>query len=112
VQIHERRRAVDFAEVSPRLQALGTVKHNSFVLKFWREPYELTLFPDGRDHQGHRGHGCGTKPLRQIRRELKKVLASDILSHSPASLVVTIRNLLLRGTCVGRQATGNCRRSL
>ena len=48
VQIHERRRPVDFTEVSARLQALGTVRHNSFVLKFWREPYELTLFPDGR----------------------------------------------------------------
>lgn len=48
VQIHERQRPVDFAEMSLRLQAHGTVKHNSFVLKFWREPYELTLFPDGR----------------------------------------------------------------
>lgn len=48
VQIHERQRPVDFAEMSLRLQAHGRVKHNSFVLKFWREPYELTLFPDGR----------------------------------------------------------------
>jgi len=24
------------------------VKHNDFVLKFWHDPYELTLFPDGR----------------------------------------------------------------
>jgi adenylyltransferase/sulfurtransferase len=48
VQIHERQRPIDFAEMSARLQPHGTVKHNSFVLKFWREPYELTLFPDGR----------------------------------------------------------------
>jgi molybdopterin-synthase adenylyltransferase len=48
VQIHERNRPVDFAEMSARLQPHGTVKHNDFVLKFWREPYELTLFPDGR----------------------------------------------------------------
>jgi adenylyltransferase/sulfurtransferase len=48
VQIHEHRRPVDFAEVSARLQAHGAVKHNNFVLKFWREPYELTLFTDGR----------------------------------------------------------------
>jgi molybdopterin-synthase adenylyltransferase len=48
VQIHERNRPVDFAEMSARLGAHGTVKHNSFVLKFWREPFELTLFPDGR----------------------------------------------------------------
>ena len=48
VQIHERERPVDFAEISARLDPLGTVRHNSFVLKFWREPYEITLFPDGR----------------------------------------------------------------
>jgi adenylyltransferase/sulfurtransferase len=48
VQIHERQRPVDFAEMSARLQPHGTVKHNDFVLKFWREPYEMTLFPDGR----------------------------------------------------------------
>jgi molybdopterin/thiamine biosynthesis adenylyltransferase len=48
VQIHERSRPVNFAEMSARLGAHGTVKHNNFVLKFWREPYEMTLFPDGR----------------------------------------------------------------
>ena len=48
VQIHERERPVDFAELSSRLQPLGNVRHNEFVLKFWREPYEMTLFPDGR----------------------------------------------------------------
>jgi molybdopterin/thiamine biosynthesis adenylyltransferase len=48
VQIHERQRTVDFSELSTRLQPLGNVRHNEFVLKFWREPYEMTLFPDGR----------------------------------------------------------------
>jgi molybdopterin-synthase adenylyltransferase len=48
VQIHERHRPVDFAEMTGRLQPHGTVEHNDFVLKFWRDPYELTLFPDGR----------------------------------------------------------------
>ena len=48
VQIHERRRPVDFSEITPRLQPHGRVRHNQFVLKFWREPYEMTLFPDGR----------------------------------------------------------------
>jgi molybdopterin-synthase adenylyltransferase len=48
VQIHERHRPIDFAEMNRRLQPHGTVRHNSFVLKFWREPYEMTLFPDGR----------------------------------------------------------------
>src|ERR1035441_9784409 len=48
VQIHERQRPVDFAELSARLQPHGDVRHNEFVLKFWPEPYEMTLFPDGR----------------------------------------------------------------
>ena len=48
VQIHERQRPIDFNEISRRLNAHGTVRHNEFVLKFWREPYEMTLFPDGR----------------------------------------------------------------
>ena len=48
VQIHERHRPVDFAEMNDRLKPHGTVRHNDFVLKFWHEPYELTLFPDGR----------------------------------------------------------------
>jgi adenylyltransferase/sulfurtransferase len=48
VQIHERNRPVDFSEMRSRLEPHGTVKHNDFVLKFWRDPYELTLFPDGR----------------------------------------------------------------
>src|SRR5271169_1125146 len=48
VQIHERARPIDFAEMQQRLEAHGVVRHNEFVLKFWREPYEMTLFPDGR----------------------------------------------------------------
>ena len=48
VQIHERHRPVDFNEMNQRLTPHGTVRHNDFVLKFWREPYEMTLFPDGR----------------------------------------------------------------
>jgi len=48
VQIHERQRPVDFAEITRRLAPHGQVKHNEFVLKFWHEPYEMTLFPDGR----------------------------------------------------------------
>jgi len=48
VQIHERQRPVDFAEMTTRLRPHGTVRHNEFVLKFWYEPYEMTLFLDGR----------------------------------------------------------------
>jgi molybdopterin/thiamine biosynthesis adenylyltransferase len=48
VQIHERQRPINFAEMDLRLQPHGTVRHNDFVLKFWHDPYEMTLFPDGR----------------------------------------------------------------
>jgi molybdopterin/thiamine biosynthesis adenylyltransferase len=48
VQIHERARPIDFLQMQQRLEAHGIVRHNEFVLKFWREPYEMTLFPDGR----------------------------------------------------------------
>jgi len=48
VQIHETHRPVDFLEISSRLKPHGQVRHNDFVLKFWRDPYEVTLFPDGR----------------------------------------------------------------
>ncbi len=48
VQIHESARPIDFAEMQRRLEAHGAVRHNEFVLKFWPEPYEMTLFPDGR----------------------------------------------------------------
>ena len=48
VQIHERQRPIDFAEMHRRLQSQGVVRYNDFVLKFWHDPYEMTLFPDGR----------------------------------------------------------------
>jgi molybdopterin-synthase adenylyltransferase len=48
VQIHERKRPIDFVEMDRRLKPHGTVRHNDFVLKFWHDPYEMTLFPDGR----------------------------------------------------------------
>jgi molybdopterin/thiamine biosynthesis adenylyltransferase len=48
VQIHERQRPIDFTEMNRLLQPHGTVRHNDFVLKFWHDPYEMTLFPDGR----------------------------------------------------------------
>ncbi|OFW31808.1 MAG: thiamine biosynthesis protein ThiF [Acidobacteria bacterium RIFCSPLOWO2_12_FULL_60_22] len=48
VQIHERRRPVDFAELEGRLQSLGSVRFNQFVFQFSVAPYEMTIFPDGR----------------------------------------------------------------
>lgn len=48
VQIHERQRPLDLVDMGERLRPHGAVRHNDFVLKFWREPYEMTIFPDGR----------------------------------------------------------------
>jgi adenylyltransferase/sulfurtransferase len=48
VQIHEHDRPVDLADMRKRLEPHGSVRHSDFVLKFWKEPYEITLFPDGR----------------------------------------------------------------
>ena len=48
VQIHERQRPVDFAEMRQRLAPHGAVRSNDFVLRFQHDALEMTLFPDGR----------------------------------------------------------------
>jgi adenylyltransferase/sulfurtransferase len=48
VQIHERQRPVDLADLAARLRAFGTVRSNEFALRFFLDPYEITVFPDGR----------------------------------------------------------------
>lgn len=48
VQIHEHHRPVNLDDLSKRLEPHGSVRHNDFVLKFRKDPFEMTLFPDGR----------------------------------------------------------------
>ncbi len=48
VQIHERSRPLDLQELATRLAPLAQVRANEFALRFFPEPYELTIFPDGR----------------------------------------------------------------
>lgn len=48
VQIHERSRPVDLAGLAARLGALAPVRVNEFALRAQVDPYELTVFPDGR----------------------------------------------------------------
>jgi adenylyltransferase/sulfurtransferase len=48
VQIHERSRPVDLTELAQRLSAIAPVRANEFALRASIEPYELTVFPDGR----------------------------------------------------------------
>lgn len=48
VQIHERGRRLDLAQLRERLAAHGTVRGNPFLLRLWVASYELTVFADGR----------------------------------------------------------------
>jgi molybdopterin-synthase adenylyltransferase len=49
VQIHERSRKLDLAELGKRLNGATTdVRYNDFLLRFRVAPYELTVFADGR----------------------------------------------------------------
>jgi len=49
VQIHRREpRGLDLKVLKSRLEQFGTVRANNFLLKFSLDPYELTVFPDGR----------------------------------------------------------------
>jgi molybdopterin-synthase adenylyltransferase len=49
VQIHERRRELNLAELEHRLEAtVAGVRQNGFLLRFQIPPYEMTVFADGR----------------------------------------------------------------
>jgi molybdopterin-synthase adenylyltransferase len=48
VQIHERLRPVNLADLARRLSAISPVRSNEFALRASIEDYELTVFPDGR----------------------------------------------------------------
>jgi len=48
VQIHERARPIDLAQLKAALLPLGDVRANEFALRFLTGPYEMTVFPDGR----------------------------------------------------------------
>ena len=48
VQIHERSRVVDLAEMEARLAPHGVVKRNAMLLRFERGDITMTLFGDGR----------------------------------------------------------------
>jgi len=48
VQIRNSSGPFDLGILSKRLEPHGSVHRNDFVLRFRKEPYEMTLFPDGR----------------------------------------------------------------
>jgi molybdopterin-synthase adenylyltransferase len=48
VQIHERTRPVDLADLARQLDGVAGVRFNEFALRAAIDAYELTVFPDGR----------------------------------------------------------------
>ena len=48
VQIHERTRPIDLAELARTLAAIAPVRSNDFAVRASVESFELTVFPDGR----------------------------------------------------------------
>jgi molybdopterin-synthase adenylyltransferase len=49
VQIHQAEsRTLDLAALKVRLEQFGPVRANEFLLQFALDPYQLTVFPDGR----------------------------------------------------------------
>jgi len=48
VQIHERARPVDLRDLALRLGTIALVRSNEFALRVTLDPYELTVFQDGR----------------------------------------------------------------
>jgi molybdopterin-synthase adenylyltransferase len=48
VQLHERARPLNLAEMAERLRPLGDVRVNEFALRMNLPQYQLTFFPDGR----------------------------------------------------------------
>jgi molybdopterin/thiamine biosynthesis adenylyltransferase len=48
VQIHERTRPLDLQALAQRLGMVAPVRSNEFALRVALDPYELTVFPDGR----------------------------------------------------------------
>jgi len=48
VQIHSRDKSVDLADLRLRLAGMGEVRANEFALRLRKDPYEITVFSDGR----------------------------------------------------------------
>jgi molybdopterin/thiamine biosynthesis adenylyltransferase len=48
VQIHERSRPMSLPDLARRLGTVAPVRFNEFALRVALDPYELTVFPDGR----------------------------------------------------------------
>ena len=48
IQIHENRRPIDLARLADQLRRAGPVRANEFAVRVILDPYEMTIFPDGR----------------------------------------------------------------
>ncbi|WP_126581953.1 ThiF family adenylyltransferase [Tengunoibacter tsumagoiensis] len=48
VRAQHHKGSIDFAALAERLQAVGTVNYNEFLLRFLVDDYEITVFPNAR----------------------------------------------------------------
>ena len=48
VQVHEHARPIDLKALASQLRPVGTVRANEYAVRVVLEPYEMTVFPDGR----------------------------------------------------------------
>jgi adenylyltransferase/sulfurtransferase len=48
VQVHERERPVDLRELAAQLETIATVRSNEYAVRVVLDPYEMTVFGDGR----------------------------------------------------------------
>ncbi|HTI13257.1 MAG TPA: ThiF family adenylyltransferase [Dictyobacter sp.] len=46
--IRKEQTKLDFADLAARLQSIGTVNYNQFLLRFTIDQYDMTVFPDAR----------------------------------------------------------------
>ncbi len=48
VQVNNPAARIDLPTIAKRLEALGEVKQNAYLVRAWIDAYEISLFPDGR----------------------------------------------------------------
>jgi len=86
VQIHERHRKLDLADLGRRLASAAgdEVRNNDFLLRFRVPPYEMTIFADGRAIVKERRIRCGAIAVCALRRRVKGAGILEKLSGEAA----------------------------
>ena len=72
----------NFPELARRLEPLGEVRHNAFMLRFATEGYEFTVFPDGRAIiKGTNDIAKAQNALCAVRGELTREIRNRFLAN-------------------------------